>query len=104
MEQLGGNTLYGWMRFQSSLEGNPEWNARGRQRFPGLLHSFNPHSRETPSGTLARITPDNSLKFQSSLEGNPEWNARSFLARANEGVFQSSLEGNPEWNPVCLCW
>ena len=59
--------------FQSSLEGNPEWNARPNGRAV-LCYGFNPHSRETPSGTLW-IGPLWPPKwFQSSLEGNPEWN------------------------------
>ena len=39
-----------WLgRFQSSLEGNPEWNAL--KQYESLKGGFNPHSRETPSGT-----------------------------------------------------
>ena len=36
--------------FQSSLEGNPEWNAAGAGT-AARATCFNPHSRETPSGT-----------------------------------------------------
>ena len=62
--------------FQSSLEGNPEWNLR-------LLAL-----RAGGGG------------FQSSLEGNPEWNAKTWCRSSTRAWFQSSLEGNPEWNMI----
>ena len=37
--------------FQSSLEGNPEWNHKAAAARKSSV-SFNPHSRETPSGTV----------------------------------------------------
>ena len=39
--------------FQSSLEGNPEWNRLRGRGVLGAHPGFNPHSRETPSGTQA---------------------------------------------------
>ncbi len=61
------------LKFQSSLEENPEWNA-------------------TPNAT----TPF--AMFQSSLEENPEWNIGHQVSSSFLEEFQSSLEENPEWN------
>ena len=69
-------------------------SGRGSRRDAG----FNPHSRETPSGTSVTGSAQSALRFQSSLEGNPEWNPYEWRKDPLKPLFQSSLEGNPEWN------
>ena len=73
MELGGSNGLLGAFMFQSSLEGNPEWNATLR-------------------------ADAESLMFQSSLEGNPEWNA---LKGEQKLLFEVSIltRGKPRVEP-----
>ena len=70
VERKNGLRWVWYSPFQSSLEGNPEWNRKpewSRSRFV----RFNPHSRETPSGTTAPADIVGTPKVSILTRGKP---------------------------------
>ncbi len=93
-------SLYRALVVSILTRGKPRVEPAGSNLQPGFGGGFNPHSRKTPSGTYARVSPRGfANEFQSSLEENPEWNLLSSRLISTAIWFQSSLEENPEWNP-----
>ena len=64
-----GDKITRTLAFQSSLEGNPEWNRSTPPK--SCLRRFNPHSRETPSGTTKRIRAQKPDKVSILTRGKP---------------------------------
>ena len=82
-------------RFQSSLEGNPEWNVQRDGQWgiaPISILTRGKPRVEPPSMKRAGFSGG---MFQSSLEGNPEWNAGYLRGRGERPEVSILTRGKP---------